>query len=299
MSGKSNIKPALAAFCLLAFGFVVTACSSAEFVPSRNRAAHYASEAGWRYGIENAGGFALARAFAPHAASADMRAEVLTIYIEGDGLAFVGSRRISADPTPTDPLALRLALNAPQARAAWLGRPCQYTLPVGAGRNCDPIYWTSHRYSRPVLDSMNLAVDQLKSRSGAARLILIGYSGGGAIAALLAAERQDIAGLITIAANLDLGEWVAREKLAPLHGSLDPAMVAGKLSALPQVHFVGTRDDVVPPAIARAFIARLGPNAPARLVEIPDFGHADGWAEAWPALLRRPEVAALRQRSAQ
>lgn len=278
-----------AAFSLLAFMLVLAACSSTSFVPSRNRAAHYAAESGWRYGIEEAGGFALASASAPHTAPAD----TLAIYIEGDGLAFIGSRTISADPTPIDPLALRLALSERRAGTAWLGRPCQYTIPAGAGRNCDSIYWTSHRYSRAVLDSMSIAVDRLKSRSGAARLILIGYSGGGAIAALLAAERQDVAGLITIAANLDLGEWVAREKLAPLHGSLDPAMVAGKLSVLPQVHFAGTADDVVPPAVARAFMTRLGPAAPARLVEMPGFGHADKWLEAWPGLLRRPDVAAL------
>lgn len=34
----------------------------------------------------------------------------LTIHIEGDGLAWINSSTPSSDPTPTNPLALRLAL---------------------------------------------------------------------------------------------------------------------------------------------------------------------------------------------
>jgi pimeloyl-ACP methyl ester carboxylesterase len=63
----------------------------------------------------------------------------------------------------------------------------------------------------------------LKQRSGSTRLTLVGYSGGGTIAVLLAARRSDVAEVITVAANLDVGYWTQRDGLSPLTGSLDPA----------------------------------------------------------------------------
>ena len=63
-------------------------------------------------------------------------------------------------------------------------------------------------------------VDALKRDAGAAKVILVGYSGGGAIAVLLAARRLDVAGVITVSADLDLAYWTQRDGLAPLSGSL-------------------------------------------------------------------------------
>jgi pimeloyl-ACP methyl ester carboxylesterase len=91
------------------------------------------------------------------------------------------------------------------------------------------------------VDSANIALDQLKTRAGSVdRLILIGFSGGGALAALLAERRNDVAGLVTVAANLDLDQWVRAKNLTPLRESLDPAVDAVRLAKLPQVHFVGS-----------------------------------------------------------
>lgn len=92
---------------------------------------------------------------------------------------------------------------------------------------------------------MGRALDVLKASTGAARLVLVEYSGGGAVAVLLAARRNDVAGLVTVAANIDLGYWTRRNQLAPLIGSLDPATFADQIADLPQVHFTGSRDDVV------------------------------------------------------
>lgn len=66
---------------------------------------------------------------------------VLTIYIEGDGLAWLSRARPSDDPTPNHALGLQLALRHPDNAVAYLARPCQNTAPAdwgGAARRTGP-----------------------------------------------------------------------------------------------------------------------------------------------------------------
>lgn len=237
-------------------------------------------EAGWSFETLTGGSFAMAAAVAPLKPS-----PTLVVYLEGDGLAYVDPSRPARDPTPRDPTALRLALAHPDrsANVAWLGRPCQYVM----SPQCQTAYWTQKRYAPEIVDSVSSAIDQLKAESHAENLTLIGYSGGGAIAALLAARRGDVARLVTVAADLDLADWTTRQKLTPLTGSLDPAGFAPALAGVPQVHFSGGKDRVVGTDVARAYLARLPAGAPARLIEVPEFGHSCCWARDWAALFAR------------
>jgi pimeloyl-ACP methyl ester carboxylesterase len=273
---------------LLVIGAALAACSATDMVPRARKASVIARDAGWSQRLIAVDRFDLASFSSP----ATTGSELLTIYIEGDGLAFLDRATASDDPTPLDPLALRLALAAPQRPAAYVARPCQYVLPDHA-RNCGPALWTSRRYAPEVIDSLDRAADTLKASAGARRLVLVGYSGGGAVAAVLAARRSDVAGLITVVANLDLGYWVRRDKLAPLPGSLDPADFAGALAAVPQVHFTGGRDEVVGTDVARAYLARLPKPNRAAIVEIADYDHRCCWADHWRDLLARPELAVI------
>lgn len=268
---------------------LVCACSSVDIAPRARKASLIAREAGWSQRLMAAGGFDVVAIVAPPATA---RLDVLTIYIESDGLAFLDRMTVSDDPTPLDPLALRLAIAAPQRPAAYLARPCQYTMRDN-GRNCRPMLWTSHRYGPEVVDSMGRSVDALKAAAGTQRLVLVGYSGGGVVAALLAARRPDVAAIVTVAAPLDLAYWTKRDALAPLTGSLDPASFADQLARLPQVHFAGTRDDVVGPDVVRAYLARLPRPNSATLVEMSGYDHRCCWVENWPRLLARPELAGI------
>jgi hypothetical protein len=277
------------ASCLLAIAATLAACSSVDMAPRARKADLIARDAGWSGRTIAAGSFDLASFSSPPSSSVQ---ETLTVYIEGDGLAFLDRVTASADPTPTDPLALRLAIAGPQRPSAYLARPCQYALP-DHGRNCGPALWTSRRYAPEVIDSLDRAVEVLKGSAGARRLVLVGYSGGGAVAALLAARRSDVAGLVTVAANLDVGYWVKRDGLEPLTGSLDPVAFATRLAAVPQVHFVGGRDQVVGVDVVRSYIARLPAPHRAALVEIADYDHRCCWADTWRELLARPELAAI------
>lgn len=179
--------------------------------------------------------------------------DLLTVVIEGDGNAHDGRGQPSADPTPKDPLGFRIAQAWPEGPIAWLARPCQYVKdPV-----CTPADWTTARYSESAVAASNLAIDDLKRRSGATRLRLVGWSGGGTMAALVAARRSDVAALVTLAAPLDLADWAQWHGASPLAGSLDPADVTLP-PGLVQLHVLGRFDQVVPPALGEASARRLG-----------------------------------------
>lgn len=204
-------------------------------------------------------------------------AQRLVVYIEGDGRAFVSRRRVSGNPTPRDPVALEMALADPSAAVAYIARPCQFIDPLPAG--CEPRFWTTHRYSSEIIESISGAIDTLLADSRQSRLGLVGYSGGGVVAALLAQRRGDVDWLVTVAANLDHAAWTTWHGDTPLSGSLNPAADPQDLGDLPQLHLVGGEDDTVPVDLTAAFIRRLPDGTPAELMVIEDAGHHD-----WPAI---------------
>lgn len=266
--------------CLL----VLAACATTPAMDRRQQAEGIAATAGWQAFDINADPFVL-RAYAPATFPAS---ETLTLYIEGDGQAWSSSDRPSRDPTPTKPLALQLAIRYPaQSAAAYLARPCQY-VQAEARRGCDSAYWTNKRFAPEVIAATRHVVDQLKQRSGAKHLVLVGYSGGGAVAALVAAQREDVVRLVTIAGNLDHVAWSAQHRVTPLKGSLNPVDAWPALQHIPQLHLVGANDPVMPESIARAYRAHFPESAPIQIHVIPGFDHHCCWVEQWPALLITP-----------
>lgn len=207
----------------------------------------------------------------------------LVVVIEGDGYAWTTRTRPSRDPTPRDPIGLRLAAADPGARVLSLGRPCQYGAANGAAGGdaaCDTRYWTTHRFAPEAIAALDAAVSAAKAETGAHRVVLAGFSGGGTAAALVALGRDDVERLITVAAPLDLAAWTRWHGVAPLSGSLDPATAGRRLARLPQRHLVGGKDEVVPPELARATAARLGLPPP---VTVDGLSHGGDWAAVWAA----------------
>lgn len=209
--------------------------------------------------------------------------ERLVVYIEGDGRAYRTRRRASSDPTPRRPVSLELARRDPSPWVLWIGRPCQY-LDGAALARCDRRFWTTHRYAAAVVEAIDAVIDRAVER-GARRLGLVGWSGGGTVAALVAARRDDVAWLVTVAANLDHSAWTRLHGVAPLVGSLNPVDAADRLRALPQLHLAGEDDEIVPPAVVRSYLAALGEVPHARLEVIEGFDHHCCWPERWPALI--------------
>ncbi len=216
-------------------------------------------------------------------------AHAVTVYIEGDGLAWLDAETPSDDPTPLNPLALRLALAQPGGQAAYLARPCQFVMQASQQMPfcTHPQAWTSHRFAAEVIAANHQALDQIKARLGADRITLVGYSGGGAVAALLAAERHDVLRLITVAGNLDHAAWTDLHRISPLSGSLNPADRTEQLEGLPQVHWVGAQDDNVPESVAQGFAQRFRASPRPEVRVVPQATHATGWVTQWGSLYAR------------
>lgn len=212
----------------------------------------------------------------------DRGGSVASIYIEGDGAAWPTPYHPPRDPTPLRPVALALAAADPAAIVAYLGRPCQY-LDAAPLADCDSAYWTERRFAPEVIDAYDQALTRLKHLSGASRLRLHGYSGGGVIAALLAARRNDVEALVTVAAPLSLAAWLALHDASPLRGSLDPGTTETKGRLPPGLHFAGGEDRTVPPVVLEHFIARAG----GRMEVLPGYDHDCCWVRDWPSLLKR------------
>lgn len=203
------------------------------------------------------------------------------VYLEGDGRAWRG-RRPPRDPTPMRPMGLRLAARDPAPSVLWIGRPCMY-LDEPADLGCGTQWWTSHRYASEVVEALDAVVSSL---AGGRELVLIGHSGGGALAVLIAARRDDVVGLMTAAAPLDLSYWAENGRMTPLYGSLNPIAVAHLLAQLPQRHHAGERDQVVPRDVISRFVAAIPPPTRARIEMHPTFSHGCCWEDEWARLVR-------------
>lgn len=208
----------------------------------------------------------------------------LRVYIEGDGLAWLSRTRISPDPTPDDPIGLRLAAADRSPNVVYVARPCQY-LGRKINPRCDERYWTSHRFAPEVIDSVGNVIDEVKARSKLKRVELVGFSGGAAVASLAAAGRVDVSNLRTVAGNLDHVILNRKKGVTPLIGSLNPADVASKLADLPQVHFLGGDDGVIEPYVAESFVRHAGKQTCIRLINVPGASHTKGWDERWRRLI--------------
>ncbi len=204
----------------------------------------------------------------------------VSVYIEGDGLAWRSRSQPSNDPTPTNPVALHLAQADTSANVIYLARPCQYT----RGNACDKAYWTSKRFAPEVISAMNNALDNIMAAHHLRGVRLIGFSGGGTLAALLAARRQDVIDLRTVAGNLDIDTHSRLHNVSPLSGSLNPAHEAANLRVIPQHHFIGGDDDVVPPSIYQSYAAALGATPCLHHSIINGATHESGWDKKWAQL---------------
>ena len=207
------------------------------------------------------------------------------VYIEGDGKGWRSRSRLSKDPTPAAPVGLRLALQDSRPGLIYLARPCQYVRPELLER-CQPSLWSSARYSEHVVEAMNRAVTAAK-HAQSDRLTLVGYSGGGVIATLLASRRSDVDRLVTVAAPLDTKIWVEHHRVSPLTESLNPRTSATAGSAR-EFHFHGKRDQIVPPEVIKPYI-RQAARAGVRFFTLAEYDHNCCWVRDWPALLAMAE----------
>jgi len=256
-------------------------------VTAASRVAHLARAAGFQEDLVNGSRFRH-RVYRREARGADAPG-VLHVYIEGDGHPFLSPTTVSLDPTPRDPLMLRLmALDA--ARSLYLGRPCYFGL--SEDRGCDPSYWTLRRFSPEVVESLAVVLRSEALRANARDIELYGHSGGGTLAVLLAARVPSVTRVITIGATLDTAAWSALHGYTPLLGSLNPAELGPNPERPRVLHLVGAQDTNTPPELVESAAARTGAVGSVRIVR--GYTHSCCWQEIWESVLREDRDDAAR-----
>lgn len=207
----------------------------------------------------------------------------IRVYLEGDGHAWATARQPSLDPSPKNLLMARLAFSDPTP-SLYLARPCQFV----SATACKPMMWTDRRFSPEVLNSLDQALGQIKQRLGNQDFELVGYSGGAALALLLASRRDDVAQVQTLAGNLSPRQWVELQQLSPLKGSLEPLDEHTRVAQIPQRHIVGNADRVVPPVLLERYQQALGHPRCLQAVIVPGATHTDGLEQAWREWRNQP-----------
>ena len=203
---------------------------------------------------------------------------VLHVYLEGDGRPWVHRNVKAEDPTPTDPLMLRL-MAIDSSPGLYLGRPCYFGHAEDAG--CNKSLWTEARYSQSVVDAMiqglNDAVEALKVK----QLILIGHSGGASLALLMANRMQKVSKIISLAGNLDPEGWAKWHGFSPLIGSLNPSKEP-KTQDYDELHLLAEEDEMIPLEWAKGIaLAR----EKSQVIVWASMTHACCWEKVLPIIL--------------
>lgn len=193
------------------------------------------------------------------------------IYIEGDGYTFNAYGHATQDPTPKGILVRELAFGDNSPNVIYLARPCQYVKsPI-----CSKRHWTTARFAPEVINAEYAAIKQIVGDNS---VILIGFSGGAQVAGLTASAKPglNVKKIITIAGNLDHLAWAQYHNLPPLNESMNLESYRKQFARIPQIHYVGSDDKVMPSVLVRDFV---GKNT--RVFEVRGATHNSGWEEIY------------------
>lgn len=208
-------------------------------------------------------------------------ASTLNVYLEGDGLPWVFRYFVVSDPTPRRPLMLHL-MNLDDNAAVYIGRPCYNGF--SKSENCNKELWTSGRYAPQVVSSMVEVLRREIERFKIKQVNLVGHSGGGALALLIAEQIAETKAVVTMAGNLDTDGWTTLHGYSPLYTSLNPTKRASLGPHIVQVHLMGGRDNNIPPTLARNWVMQQ-PNAYGVVYE--KFDHSCCWASQWQSIVNQ------------
>ena len=193
------------------------------------------------------------------------------IYIEGDGYAFNAHGRATQDPTPHGTLVKELAFGDNSPNVIYLARPCQYVKsPI-----CSQRHWTTARFAPEIINAEYEAIKQIVGNNP---VILVGFSGGTQVAGLVATTKLglNVKKIITIAGNLDHLTWTQYHNLPPLNESINLESYRKQFAKIPQIHYVGSNDKVMPPILVREFI-----KDDDLIIEVNGASHNKGWRKIY------------------
>lgn len=194
------------------------------------------------------------------------------VFIEGDGKPWQSYNKVAFEPTPDKPLLLEWFIAA-DFPAIYLGRPCYFKL---NDQQCSPYWYTHGRYSEPVVDSL---VQVLRDNMGENSLVLVGHSGGGTLAVLMAEKLGNVETVLTIAGNLQVNTWSEYHQYSTLLGSMDPMLRSALPNHIQQIHLYSPFDILIQAEWIKSFSDRQHNS---RLIELPVHGHDYAWRKYYP-----------------
>jgi hypothetical protein len=210
-----------------------------------------------------------------------------TVYIEGDGQTWVTPFIPSKYPNPINPVSLHMATRDLSDNVIYLARPCQYNqLPKDVCS--DPSHWTESRYSKSAINSIQRALNNIKKRNKLKGFHIVGWGGGGSVAIIVSARRNDVMSLRTVAAVFDHESLTRALKTHPYKNSLNPVDFAFMLSDVPQHHFIGKQDTIISSGFYHKYRERVGSSSCVRYSIIDNAAHELGWVNKWDHLLDFP-----------
>lgn len=131
------------------------------------------------------------------------------ILTEGDGAAWTTPNRPPTDPTPRDPLVLKLAETIRQktkANVLYLARPCQY--PEKIDIHCHVRDWTTDRFAARHVEAM---LDAVTNRvPTGSEVTVFGFSGGGVMTLQMAGllkQHYIVKKIVLAGTPVDVNAW--------------------------------------------------------------------------------------------
>ncbi len=210
--------------------------------------------------------------------------KTLRVYIEGDGKSFVNRYTASRNPTPTSYFLIDLIKQDPHPNIIYIARPCQYLKDA----KCERKYWTSDKFSKEIF----YAIGEVLANFSKYKIELVGYSGGGEIARYFAAILNNVVNLRTIAGSLDSSEFSKIHNLPKLPKNFANRRIGEDydyfnlhLGRVPQIHFVGEKDSIVPKTVAQSYAIKLLRTNCVKIIEVKNATHSKNWDKNWKKLL--------------
>lgn len=273
LSASTHIKPLLKPAVAWLLSLTLAACASQTQLEQRVQAGQESLRNAGFEAAESIPTQLLTRAWVRESAQGATSASLWHVYIEGDGAAWQGQGRPSANPTPQTPVALNLALQDRSPRVIYLARPCQFFTPLP--RECHFSDWTTDRYAPRQAARM---AQVLTALIGEEEAILIGFSGGAHLA-LRIAELRPTRGIVAVAGNLDDHLFSHYHQLPP------PGSPPTNPTRVPVWSISGTEDSVVPPQLANSMLKQVAAQDACRHHEVIDkANHTGPWQLDWNAI---------------
>lgn len=231
---------------LLATTFLLTACSSLPSTPERFTKTNVEAEQ---------------MNFVVWEKDTIKPKETLRFYIEGNG-----------SPNPKKAIALSLAKEDDSDNIIVLTRPCQYI----DNKICqNKSIWEEERYHPEILKEMQELTTYFIKKYQAKDIELIAYGDAAPIAFNIAQRVGRTKKIVTIAGVLDIDSYAKQNKLPKFKNASEVQNNYHFMGAIPQIHYIGSKDDIVTRSMTERVIAKLSKPQNITVKVVHGFDHDD------------------------